>query len=334
MCKTGQVESAYSIARLDYEAHPDNVWTQIGLGWALYYKIREAVAGKSLYSLVANLKELSELDLLSGEHGKMICTNVAWKLADYVKALPPGNNSDADSLFDVFRNLKFGPSSGYSYLLSVYLKLENWEGLQNFIEWWNLDNLQAEDYQQFKMQNGRQMISLAERAYIGYAKALLRSGDKWLADAFIPKLEALAESHSEMTYPGYFCGKLMISAGASREDALTAVVPFVRKKKRSSGHGSCLRMYSKTSLTIGLPACCGLCIARLKRSFLARCVWRWLWHILTGTTLLVRNIIWIFRCGAILGMDGVCLVRLMTGCVNRGCVRLWRMAVTALSGCT
>lgn len=195
MCKTGQVESAYSIARLDYEAHPDNVWTQIGLGWALYYKIREAVAGKSLYSLVANLKELSELDLLSGEHGKMICTNVAWKLADYVKALPPGNNSDADSLFDVFRNLKFGPSSGYSYLLSVYLKLENWEGLQNFIEWWNLDNLQAEDYQQFKMQNGRQMISLAERAYIGYAKALLRSGDKWLADAFIPKLEALAESH-------------------------------------------------------------------------------------------------------------------------------------------
>lgn len=231
MCKTGQVESAYSIARLDYEAHPDNVWTQIGLGWALYYKIREAVAGKSLYSLVANLKELSELDLLSGEHGKMICTNVAWKLADYVKALPPGNNSDADSLFDVFRSLKFGPSSGYSYLLSVYLKLENWEGLQNFIEWWNLDNLQAEDYQQFKMQNGRQMISLAERAYIGYAKALLRSGDKGLADAFIPKLEALAESHSEMTYPGYFCGKLMISAGASREDALTAVVPFVRKKK-------------------------------------------------------------------------------------------------------
>ena len=41
MCKTGQVESAYSIARLDYEAHPDNVWTQIGLGWALYYKIRK-----------------------------------------------------------------------------------------------------------------------------------------------------------------------------------------------------------------------------------------------------------------------------------------------------
>lgn len=136
-----------------------------------------------------------------------------------------------------------------------------------------------------------------------------------------------------MTYPGYFCGKLMISAGASREDALTAVVPFVRKKTEfwawqlladvfkdePDNRLACLlrAVHCKAKEEFLGKVRLALALAYIDRNDIARAKY----HL-------------DFRCGAILGMDGVCLVRLMTGCVNRGCVRLWRMAVTALSGCT
>ena len=43
-----------------------------------------------------------------------------------------------------------------------------------FFEWWNIDNLMPEDYQPFKMYNGKKIMSLAEQAYIAYSKALLK----------------------------------------------------------------------------------------------------------------------------------------------------------------
>lgn len=231
MCKAGRVSEACDIAKADYEACPDNLWTQIGLGWALYYKISDAVLQKDCGKLIASIRDLSELDLLNGESGEMIFTNVAWKLAGYVKTLPASNPSEADLLFSLFKKIEFNPSKGYSYLLSAYMKLENWSGAADFFEWWNLDNLQPEDYKPFKMPSGKQSMSLAERAYIGYAKALLRSGDKRRIEAFIPKMESLMENHPEMLYPGYFCGKLMIATGVCKDDVLGIVVPFVRKKK-------------------------------------------------------------------------------------------------------
>lgn len=41
MCKAGQVQTAYDIAKADFAAMPTNVWTQREVGWVLYYMIKK-----------------------------------------------------------------------------------------------------------------------------------------------------------------------------------------------------------------------------------------------------------------------------------------------------
>ena len=40
MCKTGQVQEAFNLAKADLEVMPADVWKQREVGWALYYMIK------------------------------------------------------------------------------------------------------------------------------------------------------------------------------------------------------------------------------------------------------------------------------------------------------
>ena len=42
-----------------------------------------------------------------------------------------------------------------------------------FADWWDFKNFRAEDYQKEKLPNGREVMAIAEQAYITYAKHLL-----------------------------------------------------------------------------------------------------------------------------------------------------------------
>ena len=231
MCKAGNVTEAYELAKSDFNACPQDIWTQREMGWALYYMLKTDIENKSDSDFFNHIEELTSLDLLTTATDSLIFNNVLWKLAEFVKNIPTDNVKEIDELFSLFNKYTFTPSKGYSFLLKSCLGFEAWEHLVNFFEWWNLDNLLPEDYQQFKLENGRKIMSLAERAYITYAKALLRLGDKEKIRAFLPKIEKLMEDYPDMIYPGYFCGKLMLATGMVKEDALNIVMPFVRKKQ-------------------------------------------------------------------------------------------------------
>jgi hypothetical protein len=79
----------------------------------------------------------------------------------------------------------------------------------------------------------KESFSLVERAYMAYAKNLLKGNpmDTEAISAFVPKLESLAEQHPEMDYPGYFAGKLMLALKEKGDDIVATIRPFVRKKK-------------------------------------------------------------------------------------------------------
>jgi len=102
--------------------------------------------------------------------------------------------------------------------------------MADFIDWWNLDKLTQEDYTPFRMDNGRTVMSVAERAFIAKSKALLRLKDPDRIKEFLPSMDKLMEAHPEMTYPGYFYGKLLLALGSTADDALKVIVPFARKK--------------------------------------------------------------------------------------------------------
>lgn len=230
MCKSGKIQEGYETALADWHNEPDNVWTQREVGWAIYYLVKNDVENGLCDELYDHLGKLSELTLLDMNQDKMIFENILWKLSEFIKAVPADNPAPVTSVFSKIKGWHFSGSRPYSYFIQNCLKFEGWDQMTDFIEWWNIDSLQPEDYQPFKMENGKTVMALAERVFIAYSKSLLKTRDQDRIGKFIPRLESFAETYPHMIYLGYFCGKLLISQGASEEDALSRLVPFVKKK--------------------------------------------------------------------------------------------------------
>lgn len=234
MCRAGQVQEAYELAKADMEIAPTDPWTQREVGWALNYLMKDDTDRADFQGLLSHIDEILELDQLSIPQDIILFDNVLFKIAGFVKAHinPTGIGSPAklSTLFSKLKGYTFGPSNGYSFLLSSVIKCDSWQEMLDFIDWWNLSNLTQEDYTPFRTENGRTIMSLAERTFIAKSKALLRQNDLRRIEVFLPKLDHLMELHPEMTYPGYFYGKLLLSLGSNAEEALKAILPFARKK--------------------------------------------------------------------------------------------------------
>ena len=76
MCKAGDVGEAYEIAKRDFMEWPQNIWVQRGLGWVLFYKIKNCAELRKKEELYNHFRELSELDLLTPQTDAYIFDNV------------------------------------------------------------------------------------------------------------------------------------------------------------------------------------------------------------------------------------------------------------------
>ena len=85
MCKAGQVQAAYDIAKAGFAAMPTNVWTQRGFGWALYYMIKNDSEVGNYPKLLEHIDELNSLDLLTFDNDSMIYDNVQFQIASFIK---------------------------------------------------------------------------------------------------------------------------------------------------------------------------------------------------------------------------------------------------------
>lgn len=234
MCKAGQVQEAYELAKTDLTARPADVWAQRAVGWALYYMIKADSEVGDYAKLLEHIDELKSLEQLTIANDSMIFDNVQFQIANFIK-----NNifltdieasSKLSTLFSKLKDYEFKPSIGHSFLLQAILKFENWSEMPDFFDWWNLDNLSSKDYEPYVNQKGQKMMTLAERAFIANSKALLRLNDLGRIEEFLPKLDNLMNKHKEMMYPGYFYGKLLLTLGSNRDEALKVIIPFARKK--------------------------------------------------------------------------------------------------------
>lgn len=234
MCKAGQVQDAYELAKADLEQRPTDPWVHREVGWALNYMLKVDADNNNYQSMLVHLDELKALDLLTIPADNILYDNVLFKIAAYIKSSFAPTDVDTpaklSTLFLKLKDYSFDQSKGYSFLLQSVIKCSSWGEMADFIDWWNLDKLSQEDYTPFRMDNGRQIMSLAERAFIAQSKALLVLKDLGRIEEFLPKLDALMNAHPEMTYPGYFYGKLLLSLGSTTEEALNVIVPFARKK--------------------------------------------------------------------------------------------------------
>lgn len=232
MCREGRTHEAYNLAKADMEQQLS--WAQREMGWVLYYLIKDDSDAGNYQSLVSHLDELNSLDQLSIPYDNNLFECVLYKVAEFVKKHLQSESADTSvkltELFSKLVRYNFEPSRGYSFLLQSFIKCANWDGMADFIDWWNLDKLLQDDYLPFRTESGRSIMSLAERAYIAKSKALMRLNDLGRIEEFLPQMENLVECHPEMIYPNYFYGKLLLSLGRNREEALRVILPFARRK--------------------------------------------------------------------------------------------------------
>lgn len=234
MCRAGQVQEAYDLAKNDLAANPDYPWLQRALGWALYYIIKGDADRGDYAKLLEHIDELKSLDQLTLDNDSMIFDNVQFQIANFIKNRVFLTDIEAPAKLSTFflklKEYAFKPSRGHSFLLQTYIKFENWPEMADFFDWWNLENLTQDDYTPFVNQKGQKMMTLAERAFIANSKALLRLNDAGRIEEFLPKMDTLMNEHEEMMYPGYFYGKLLLTLGSDVDEALKVIIPFARKK--------------------------------------------------------------------------------------------------------
>ena len=227
LCNTGRVQEAYDLAKADLEQ--EKPWAKLTTGKALFYLIKEDADRGQYTQLLTHLDEIISLGQLMPAN-----KNVIFWIGVFCNRHLAPNAIDTpmrlSALFSRLREFSFSSGSGYSKLLDGFIRCDLWQEMAAFLEWWNLNKLTPEDYQPVEIAQGKKIMSLAERAYNANSKALLRLNDNERIREFRPKLDNLMNNHPEMTWPGYFFGKLLLSLGSTTEEELRVILPFARKK--------------------------------------------------------------------------------------------------------
>ena len=231
MCKEGKLAEAYAAACQDMNTMPDNIWSQRAMFWALYYSAKADIAGNNLQNALSRLDEILNLSLIRTESDQIILNSLLRLLSDMVKYCPADRFDIMDKIFAFVQHYTFEPSKEYSFFLKECCKMTGWDNLVAFVEWWKIDNLLPEDYQKYRTDKGREIISTAESVAIAYSKALLKLNDKQKIKVFVPFLEGLLQEHKDMMYPGYYCAKLMLALSADKEQMLDRLSDFIRAKR-------------------------------------------------------------------------------------------------------
>ena len=238
-----KLEEALQMAQQNLEAQPDNIWNKRAIAWVYYDYLKKNASSENFSVFKENLTKIKELNLPEDE--RMIFDNSAWQVGSILFAInktEPIDHVKINDLFDIIREFHFSkPSEAYSFLYKAFHKAhQKWSKFLEFADWWGFDNFRSEDYlkEEFK---DKKIMSIAEQAYIAYAKKLLegelidprsqeRRIDKNKIQEFLPKLETIIEKHPDYQYPPYFKAKMLLSLGDD-ENGLSSFLPFAKQKK-------------------------------------------------------------------------------------------------------
>lgn len=240
--KEGRLDEAMAQGKADLEAHPDDVWAWRALAWCHDARCKALAANyknsPTVDSLDAFLSGLGEaVGMKPGEGEAMYSDTLLWRIVSVLSTLSKNMSGVkvpvvADRIFSSVQDLHpTRPGEAYSALFKAFHRLRmGWSNYVGFCDWWDFQYFRTEDYMPESYNGRQQPLSLAEGGYIAYARTLLDAHDSEGIRAFLPRLEALADAHPEMTYPGYYVGKLLLAIGQRGEAAMATIRPFLVKK--------------------------------------------------------------------------------------------------------
>lgn len=237
--QAGKLAEAYSMAKAELEADNSNIWCKRNLSWVLYAQLDQL--SPNLDEFIEKINEVKELELPDSE--ELFFDNISIVIAKAARIITNESPIEIGKIFLLFDNFKNLPlkrnSKWYSVLFKAMHKgLKETNRYLEFADWWDFKNFQNDDFQKERLPNGKEVMALAEQAYISYAKHLLpkqtQNGDviflKEKAEAFIPILSNIVENHPELQYPAYFNAKLLLALG-NKNNMLESLLPFAKKKR-------------------------------------------------------------------------------------------------------
>ena len=237
--QAGKLEEAYAMAKAELEADLSNIWGKRNLSWVLYAQLD--VLASNLDDFLAKINEVKELDLPASE--EMFFENISIVISKAARVITHEATLDINKihrLFDSVKGLSLKRNSKWFSVLfnAMHKAMKESNRYIEFVDWWDFKNFRPEDFQKEKMPNGKEVMAIAEQAYIAYAKHLLpkqtQHGEiifnKDKAEAFLPVLSQIVEDYPQFQYPAYFNAKLLLALG-DKDNMLESLLPFAKKKR-------------------------------------------------------------------------------------------------------
>jgi hypothetical protein len=249
--KASKLDEAYEMAKNELSSAPDDIWARRNISWVLIDSIKAGIDLGDHETVKNKLSEIADLNMPADE--VMLFENVCWVIGKYLFSLTKNVDwvsltfseknriiSYASALLPLLKGMPLpAPTEGYSFLFkAVHKILKDSNSYISFADWWNFKKFREEDYLKEKMPNGKELMALAEQAYITYAKHLLpqqEPGNEPQFDAkkakdYLETLDKIAEKHPEYTYVDFYKAKLLLALG-EKDNMLSALLPFAKKKK-------------------------------------------------------------------------------------------------------
>jgi hypothetical protein len=249
--KSGKVNEAYEMAKIELSSMPDDIWAKRNLSWVLVDFIKAGIDSGNHEEVKNRLSEIAGINKPADE--VMLFENVCWVIGKYLFSLIKNVDWTLLPFQEKHKIINYAAgllpflmpmglplkTEGYSFLFKAFHKiLKDGNNYIRFADWWDFKNFREEDYQKEKMPNGKEIMSLAEQAYLAYAKHLLPQQihgaglqfDEQKVRSFLEKLEQVNELHPEYTYTEFYKAKLLLALG-EKDNILSALLPFAKKKR-------------------------------------------------------------------------------------------------------
>ena len=237
--QSGKVEEAYVMAKAEFNADLSNIWSKRNLSWVLYAQLDEL--SSNLDAFLVKINEVKELNLPESE--EMFFDNISIVISKAARVIAQEATLDHNKIHRLFDSIKVlslkRNSKWFSVLFNAMHKgMKDSNRYIEFADWWDFKNFRAEDFQKEKLPNGKEIMAIAEQAYIAYAKHLLPKQtphgeiifNKEKAEAFLPVLSQIVEDYPHFQYPAYFNAKLLLALG-NKDNVLESLLPFAKKKR-------------------------------------------------------------------------------------------------------
>lgn len=231
--KSGRLNEAYQMASDELAQQPDDIWAQRAMAWVLYDFAKKNASFENQDKFVKCIAQIGSINIAADE--TMFWESVTWLVRSMIATVERNRDHQPvffSSLFAVIRPLPLPkPTEAYSALLQTTLRLKTeWLQYPDFCQWWGLDNLRPEDYKPQQTEDGNRILSLAERVFMAYTKALLSQNRHDDLVEWEPQLSKLANDNPSYIYLPYYLAKVRLAIG-NAEQVLQSMKAFVRKKR-------------------------------------------------------------------------------------------------------